>query len=59
MFSRGVFVDLLTQTVSAAAGNLLQPAVLFFALGLIAALARSDLALPSEAAKTLSLILML
>ena len=52
-------MDLLTQTVSAAVGNLLQPAVLFFALGLIAALARSDLALPKEAAKTLSLILML
>lgn len=52
-------MDLLTQTLSAAAGNLLQPAVLFFALGLIAALARSDLALPHEAAKTLSLILML
>ncbi|AAK25471.1 sodium-dependent bicarbonate transport family permease [Caulobacter vibrioides] len=56
---RGIFVDVLSQTLSAAAGNLLQPAVLFFALGLIAAMARSDLALPRDAAKTLSLILML
>lgn len=52
-------MDLISQTLGAAGGNLLQPAVLFFALGLMAALARSDLALPRDAAKTLSLILML
>ena len=52
-------MDILSETLSAAAGNLLQPAVLFFALGLAAALARSDLALPRDAARTLSLILML
>lgn len=53
------FVDIITQTLSAAGTNLLQPAVLFFALGVLAALARSDLALPREAAKTLALVLML
>ena len=52
-------MDLVTQTLSAAGGNLLQPAVLFFALGALAALARSELALPRDAAKTLSLVLML
>lgn len=52
-------MDIVGQTLTAAGGNLLQPAVLFFALGLAAALARSDLALPREAAKTLSLLLML
>ncbi len=52
-------MDILTQTLAAAGGNLLQPAVLFFALGLMAALARSNLTLPRDAAKTLSLILML
>lgn len=52
-------MDILRETLSAAGGNLLQPAVLFFALGVLAALARSNLALPREAATTLSLILML
>jgi len=52
-------LDIISQTLAAACGNLLQPAVLFFALGLIAAMARSDLALPRDIAKTLSLILML
>lgn len=42
-----------------AASNLLTPAVLFFALGLIAGLLRSDLTVPDSAAKTLSLYLML
>lgn len=39
--------------------NLVSPPVLFFALGLIAALARSDLAVPEAVAKALSLYLML
>ena len=51
---QGVVADL-----GLGATNLMQPAVLFFALGLIAALVRSDLALPGTAAKTLSLYLML
>jgi uncharacterized protein len=38
---------------------LTSPAILFFFIGVIAALARSDLALPEQAAKTLSLYLML
>jgi len=42
-----------------AAQNLLSPMVLFFALGLAAALARSDLAIPEAVAKTLALYLML
>jgi uncharacterized protein len=43
----------------AAAANLLTPAVLFFVIGMSAGLARSDLSLPDQAAKTLSLYLML
>jgi len=39
--------------------NLISPPVLFFALGLAAALARSDLAIPEAVAKALSLYLML
>jgi hypothetical protein len=39
--------------------NLLSPMVLFFALGLAAALGRSDLAVPEAAAKTIALYLML
>jgi uncharacterized protein len=39
--------------------NLLAPPVLFFALGLFAALVRSDLAMPDAAAKLLSLYLLL
>ncbi|ALL15296.1 hypothetical protein AQ619_10135 [Caulobacter henricii] len=50
---------MLGQTLTAASSNLLQPAVLFFALGMTAAFARSDLALSRDTAKTLSLILML
>jgi hypothetical protein len=42
-----------------AAGNLLQPAVLFFALGLMAGFARSDLAIPEGVVKTMALYLML
>lgn len=39
--------------------NLLSPMVLFFALGLAAALARSDLSIPEAIAKTLALYLMM
>lgn len=42
-----------------AMSNLLAPPVLFFALGLFAALVRSDLAMPDAAAKLLSLYLLL
>jgi uncharacterized protein len=42
-----------------AAANLLAPPVLFFALGLLAAAARSDLSIPEAAAKTLSIYLLL
>ncbi|HVL70428.1 MAG TPA: sodium-dependent bicarbonate transport family permease [Beijerinckiaceae bacterium] len=45
--------------VDLAAQNLLSPMVLFFALGLAAALARSDLSIPEAVAKTLALYLML
>ncbi|MGE0386883.1 MAG: sodium-dependent bicarbonate transport family permease [Gammaproteobacteria bacterium] len=44
---------------AAASANLLAPPVLFFALGALAGWARSDLSIPGEAAKTLSLYLML
>ncbi|MEX0350773.1 MAG: sodium-dependent bicarbonate transport family permease [Paracoccaceae bacterium] len=40
-------------------GNLLVPTILFFVLGLIAAFARSDLSIPSGAAKFMSLYLLL
>lgn len=39
--------------------NLISPMVLFFALGLAAALARSDLSIPEAVAKTLALYLMM
>jgi uncharacterized protein len=42
-----------------AAANLLSPMVLFFVLGLIATLARSDLSIPESIAKGMSLYLML
>lgn len=45
--------------VELAASNLLSPMVLFFVLGLAAALARSDLTIPEAVAKALSLYLML
>nr|WP_153749367.1 sodium-dependent bicarbonate transport family permease [Rhodovulum strictum] len=41
-----------------AAGNLLSPIILSFALGLAAALARSDLSVPEAAAKALSIYLL-
>jgi hypothetical protein len=46
------FLDLASQ-------NLLSPMVLFFALGLAAALGRSDLTIPEAVAKTLALYLMM
>jgi hypothetical protein len=52
-------LDALTNGLGLGLTNLMQPAVLFFALGLIAALVRSDLGLPGTAAKNLSLFLML
>ena len=45
--------------LSLALQNLISPPVLFFALGLLAALARSDLAIPQPIAKAMSLYLML
>lgn len=45
--------------LSLAAQNLISPPVLFFALGLFAALARSGLSIPESVAKALSLYLML
>jgi uncharacterized protein len=42
-----------------ALANLLSPMVLFFALGLSAALARSDLTIPESIAKFLALYLMM
>lgn len=44
--------------LSIAADNLLSPLILFFALGLFAALARSDLSVPEAIAKGLSLYLL-
>jgi hypothetical protein len=43
---------------SAASANLLAPAILFFVLGAFAGWAKSDLSIPDQAAKTLSLYLM-
>jgi hypothetical protein len=45
--------------LSLAAGNLLQPAVLFFVLGILAGFAKSDLAIPEGVVKTMALYLML
>lgn len=47
------------EMISLAAGNLLQPAVLFFVLGILAGFARSDLAIPEGVVKTMALYLML
>ena len=44
--------------LSSAAANLLAPAILFFALGAFAGWARSDLTMPEQASKLLSLYLM-
>jgi hypothetical protein len=48
-------MDILTL----ATGNLLQPAVLFFVLGILAGFAKSDLAIPEGVVKTMALYLML
>jgi uncharacterized protein len=48
----------MTEILSLAAGNLISPIVLCFALGLGAALVRSDLSIPEAAAKTLSIYLL-
>ncbi len=47
------------NALALASANLLSPMVLFFALGLVAALARSDLSVPEAVAKALALYLML
>jgi hypothetical protein len=47
-----------TEILALAGNNLLSPMILCFALGLIAALARSDLSVPEAAAKALSLYLL-
>jgi hypothetical protein len=49
---------LLDTILSLAAQNLLSPVILFFALGLAAALARSDLSFPEAIAKGMSLYLL-
>ncbi len=49
----------MTELLSLAMGNLLSAPVLFFALGVLAGFARSDLAIPDQIAKGLSLYLML
>lgn len=46
-------------SVAALASNLLAPTILFFVLGLIAAVARSDLSIPEGAAKIMSIYLLL
>ncbi|GAA0312187.1 sodium-dependent bicarbonate transport family permease [Rhodovulum strictum] len=48
----------MTEILNLAAGNLLSPIILSFALGLAAALARSDLSVPEAAAKALSIYLL-
>lgn len=47
------------QLAGLAATNLSSPVVLFFALGVVAALARSDLTIPDAFAKGLTIYLML
>lgn len=55
----GAGLDLIALIGAAASANLLNPAVLFFALGMAAGFARSDLAVPEQVAKALALYLML
>lgn len=47
------------NVLSIAQANLLSPMILFFGLGLVAALARSDLTIPEAAAKAMALYLMM
>lgn len=49
---------MIETVIGLAADNLLSPIILFFALGLAAALVRSDLSVPEAAAKALSLYLL-
>jgi uncharacterized protein len=49
----------MSSALTLASANLLSPMVLFFALGLMAALARSDLAVPEAVAKAIAMYLML
>lgn len=49
----------MTSALDLAAANLLSPMVLFFVLGLVATLARSDLSIPEAIAKGMSLYLMM
>jgi uncharacterized protein len=49
----------MNHLVNLALGNLLSPAVLFFALGVASALARAELSIPEAIAKTLALYLMM
>ena len=49
----------MAELMQVAIGNLLSPIVLFFALGFLAALAKSDLAVPEAIAKGMALYLML
>ncbi|TKD15362.1 sodium-dependent bicarbonate transport family permease [Rhodobacter capsulatus] len=49
----------MTAPLELLAQNLLVPTILFFALGLIAALARSDLSIPAGASKFMSIYLLL
>ncbi len=50
---------MIDQIAQIATANLLSPMVLFFALGVAAALAKSDLVIPEAAAKAMALYLML
>ena len=50
--------DMLESIGNAALTNLLTPAILFFALGALAGWAKSDLTIPDQAVKALSLYLM-
>ncbi len=49
----------MSSAIDLATANLLSPTILFFALGLAASLARSDLSIPEAVAKGLSLYLMM
>lgn len=46
-------------SITALASNLLAPTILFFVLGLVAAISRSDLSIPDGAAKIMSIYLLL
>ena len=49
----------MTEILSLAGANLISPIILSFALGLLAALARSDLTIPEAVAKGMSIYLLL